>query len=308
MRDTPLRIGTRGSKLALAQTKMVCDVLAASHSYLAPPEIIAIKTTGDQVHDRPLADMGGKGLFIKEIEEALLADRIDLAVHSVKDIPTILPAGLVVDCLLPREDPRDALFAGSATSIDDLPRGAVVGTVSLRRSAQLLTRRPDLKVVPLRGNVDTRLNKLAAGAVDVTLLAVAGLKRLGMEDRISTILEPEDMLPAAGQGAVGVECRADDVETRDLLTPINHSETALRVTAERALLEVLGGSCRTPIAALAELEDGVLCLRGLLAWPDGSRLVSVERRGEPALAIALGREAGAELKETAGPSFLDLIR
>ena len=307
MRDTPLRIGTRGSKLALAQTKMVRDVLAATYSYLAPPEIIVIKTTGDQVHNRPLVEIGGKGLFTKEIEEALLSGRIDLAVHSMKDIPTMLPAGLVVDCLLPREDPRDALFAGSAASIDDLPHGAVVGTVSLRRSAQLLARRSDLKVVPFRGNVDTRLNKLAAGVVDVTLLAVAGLKRLGMEDRICTILEPEDMLPAAAQGAIGVECRADDVRTRNLLAPINHRETALCVTAERALLEMLGGSCRTPVAALAELREGVLCLRGLLAWPDGSRLVSVERRGEPASATALGREAGAELKKTAGPDFLASI-
>ena len=307
MSDAPLRIGTRGSRLALAQTNMVRDLLAATHSHLAPAEITVIKTTGDQVRDRPLADIGGKGLFTKEIEEALLAGRIDLAVHSMKDMPTVLPAGLVVDCLLPREDPRDALFAGAAASIADLPDGAVVGTASLRRAAQLLARRPDLKVVPFRGNVDTRLDKLAAGAVDATLLAVAGLKRLGMADRMGAILEPEEMLPAVAQGAVGIECRADDARTRGLLVPLNHGDTALRVAAERALLRVLDGNCRTPIAALAELADGVLRLRGLLARPDGSQMVTVERRGEPSLAAALGRDAGAELKQAAGPEFLAAI-
>ena len=222
----------------------------------------------------------------------------------MKDLPTRLPAGLMIGCLLPREDPRDALFAGGAERIADLPQGAVVGTASLRRAAQLRARRPDLRVVPFRGNVDTRLRKLAAGEVDATLLAVAGLKRLGLAARIGAVLEPEEMLPAVAQGAIGIECRQEDAQVRDLLAPLDHAETAARVAAERAFLAVLDGSCRTPIAALAEVAGGVMRLRGLVAQPDGSALHAVDRRGDAAAATALGRDAGGELKAAAGPSFL----
>ena len=304
MSDAPLRIGTRGSRLARAQATLVRGILAEAHPGLPPAELVVIKTTGDRVRDRPLAEIGGKGLFTKEIEEALIARRVDVAVHSMKDLPTRLPAGLVIGCLLPREDPRDALFAGGAEHIADLPQGAVVGTASLRRAAQLRARRPDLRVVPFRGNVDTRLRKLAAGEVDATLLAVAGLKRLGLAARIGAVLEPEEMLPAVAQGAIGIECRQEDARVRDLLAPLDHAETAARVAAERALLAVLDGSCRTPIAALAEVVGGVMRLRGLVALPDGSDLHAVDRRGDAAAATALGRDAGAELKAAAGPSFL----
>ncbi len=305
MSDAPLRIGTRGSKLALVQANMVRDLLAGAHPQLAPAEITVIKTTGDRERDRPLAEIGGKGLFTKEIEEALLADRIDLAVHSMKDVPTLLPVGLVVDCLLPREDPRDALFAGAAASIADLAQGAVVGTASLRRAAQLLARRPDLKVVPFRGNVDTRLDKLAAGAVDATLLAVAGLNRLGMSDKITAVLSPEDMLPAVAQGAVGLEIRSNDTATRDLVAALDDRDAAIRVAAERACLAVLDGSCRTPIAAFAEIEAGgtEMRLRALVVLPDGSEAHRTERRGPVSEAAALGRDAGAALRAAAGPAF-----
>ncbi|HET8727715.1 MAG TPA: hydroxymethylbilane synthase, partial [Alphaproteobacteria bacterium] len=242
-----LRIGTRGSPLALAQARETRERLASAHPDLAQAdavEIVVIKTTGDQIQDRPLNAIGGKGLFTKEIEEALLERRIDLAVHSMKDVPTWLPPGLEIACLLPREDPRDAFFANGASGIDDLPPGAVVGTASLRRQSQILARRPDLKVTTLRGNVDTRLRKLGEGQVAATLLAVAGLRRLGRADRISAILSPEEMLPAVAQGAIGIEIRAADNRTRGYLAPLHCHETGRRVDAERTLLAVLDGSCR----------------------------------------------------------------
>jgi hydroxymethylbilane synthase len=310
MTVTPrLRLGTRGSPLALAQAREVRARLAAAHAELAAEEaaveIVVIKTTGDRVQDRTLAEIGGKGLFTKEIEEALSDGRIDGAVHSMKDVPTWLPEGLMIGAVLPREDPRDALFSARGDSLAALPAGAVVGTASLRRQAQVLLARPDLDVVPFRGNVQTRLRKLAEGRVDATLLAMAGLKRLDLADRVSAVLAPEEMLPAVAQGAIGVEVRRDDAETRALLEPLDDRDSARRVLAERACLEVLDGSCRTPIAALAEISGGAgeLRLRALVCMPDGTRAERAERRGAGADAAALGREAGAELRAKAGPAF-----
>jgi len=305
MADTgPLRIGTRGSPLALAQAKEVQQRLAAAHPGLAPAEIAVIRTTGDRVQDRKLEEIGGKGLFTKEIEEALIEDRIDLAVHSMKDMPTLLPPGLIIGCLLPREDPRDALFSPHAATLAALPRGARVGTSALRRQAQILALRPDLQVRLFRGNVGTRLAKLAAGEVDATLLALAGLKRLGLADKATAILSTEEMLPAVAQGAIGVEIRADDDRIAAILAPLNDAPTAESVTAERACLEVLDGSCRTPIAALAEHEPGgILRLRALIALPDGSAMQRAERRAPRAQAVDLGRAVGEALRAAAGPAF-----
>jgi len=301
-----LRLGTRGSKLALIQTGLVRDALAAAVPALAAPdaiEVVAIRTTGDRIQDRPLSEAGGKGLFVKEIEDALLSGRIDAAVHSMKDMPTAQPAGLVISAFLPREDARDVLIAGDVARIADLKPGAVVGTAALRRRAQLLYARPDLKIVNLRGNVDTRLAKRAAGEVEATLLARAGLNRLGLA--VGTPVPEGEMLPAVGQGAVCIECRIDDGRMIGWLAAINHAATAICVTAEHAMLATLDGSCRTPIAGHAILEaDGALYLRGLIARPDGSELIATERRGPPADAEAMGREAGDELKRRGGPGFL----
>ena len=263
-------------------------------------------STGDKVRDRPLAEIGGKGLFTKEIDEAMLAGRIDVAVHSMKDLPTWLPDGIVLACMLPREDPRDALICARGQSLSALPAGSIVGTASLRRKAQVLHRRPDLRVVPLRGNVHTRLRKVSRGEVDATLLALAGLRRLGLGDAATAVLAAEEMLPAVGQGAIGLTCRTADAAARDLLAALDHSATTTRVSAERAMLEVLDGSCRTPIAALAELDgaDG-LSLRGLVARPDGSELLETARAGAAADAGALGRDAGDELRRRAGPGFFE---
>ena len=305
-----VRIGARASPLARAQAEEVRTLLAEAHPELAEPGAIAveaIKTTGDRVGERPLADIGGKGLFTKEIEEALLAGVIDIAVHSMKDVPTWLPEGLVIACLPAREDPRDVLVANGAAAIAELPVGTVVGTASLRRKAQLLMARRDLEVVPLRGNVQTRLRKLAAGKVGATLLALAGLKRLGLDGKVDAIaLDPSEMLPAVGQGAIGIECRTEDTRMHALLAPLNHVPTAVAVDAERALLSELDGSCRTPIAALAEFDGAeILSLRALLAKPDGSAAHTVSRRGSVADAAALGADAGRELRALAGPGFLD---
>lgn len=302
-----LRLGTRGSKLALTQTGLVRDALAAAVPALAAPgaiEILAIKTTGDAIQDRPLSEAGGKGLFVKEIEEALLARRIDAAVHSMKDMPTAQPSGLSIAAFLPREDARDVLIAGDVQRIADLRQGAVVGTSALRRRAQLLHRRPDLQIVNLRGNVDTRLAKRAAGDVEATLLALAGLKRLGMA-HVGMPVPEDEMLPAVGQGAVCIECREDDERTRGWLAAITHAPTATCVAAEHAMLAVLDGSCRTPIAGHAILaDDGTLHLRGLILKPDGSRAIATERRGAASDAEAMGRDAGDELKRRGGPGFL----
>ncbi len=301
----PLRIGTRGSPLARIQTDMVCQALAAAHPSLQAPgalEVVVIKTTGDLVTDRPLADIGGKGLFCKEIEAALLDRRIDLAMHSMKDLPTWLPDGLALGAMLPRADPRDVLITRDQLTLADLPPGAVVGTASLRRQAQLLARRPDLKAINFRGNVGTRLAKLEAGEVDATLLARAGIDRLGLTVP-HVVLSPEEMLPAVGQGAIGLECRADDADVLACLAAVDHGPTHLCVSAERAMLDVLDGTCHTPIGAFAELAGGELRLRGLVAQADGRRIWSVERVGAAAEALALGRDAGAELKAAAGAAL-----
>jgi hydroxymethylbilane synthase len=288
-----------------------------------------IRTTGDRVIDRPLSEVGGKGLFCKELEAALLEEQIDLAVHSMKDLPTWLPAGLVIGAMLPRADPRDVLIARAGPCrIGDLPQSAVVGTISLRRRAQLLARRSDLRMVTLRGNLDTRLRKLGAGDVDATLLARAGLDRLGLAPAGSMLLEPEEMLPAVGQGAIGIECRAND-PIRTLLAAIDHVPTSLCVAAERAMLDVLDGSCHTPIAGYArllpplgshggvqresdlgaqddaELEHGRMRLRGLVVRPDGSQAHGTEHMAPAADGERLGREVGQELRARAGPGFFD---
>jgi hydroxymethylbilane synthase len=307
MATSLLRIGTRGSALALAQAAELKARLAAAHAEFAAPdaiETVVIKTSGDAVAGRRLADLGGKGLFTKEIEEALLAGRIDLAVHSLKDLPTFLPEGLALVAHLPREDARDAWFSPRAARFADLPVGASIGTSSPRREAQLRHRRPDLRILPLSGNVETRLRKLDAGEVDGTLLAVAGLKRLGLAERITAVLSPEEMLPAAAQGAIGVEIRAADARARAFLAAIDDAPTAARIGAERAVLAALGGSCRTPIAALAELGEGdALHLRAMLIRPDGKERLFTERRGSVEAAEALGRDAGMELRGRAGPGF-----
>jgi hydroxymethylbilane synthase len=303
-----VRIGTRGSPLALAQANEVRRRLAAAHSGLAADgavEIVVIRTTGDRLQQGTLADAGGKGLFTKEIEEALLDDRIDIAVHSMKDVPTWFPDGLVVDCVLPREDPRDALISRRATSISDIPKGAVVGTASLRRQALLLHRRPDLTVVPFRGNVDTRIARLDAGEADATFLAVAGLNRLGRDNVGATPIEPEEMLPAVCQGTVGIERRIADSRTAELLLPLNDAETAFRAVAERALLAGLDGSCRTPIAALATLDGDALSLAAAIVRPDGSELIETRRDGPIGDAAAMGADAAEELRRRAGSGFFD---
>src|SRR3954454_1868962 len=301
----PLRIGTRGSPLALVQARMVRAALAAADPDLAAEDAVEIRvvsTTGDRVRDRPLAEIGGKGLFTKEIEDGLLDGSLDLAVHSMKDVPTFLPAGLVIAATLPRADPRDALIANGTRGIAGLPAGAVVGTASLRRAAQLLAARPDLRVVPLRGNVGTRLAKVEAGEVAATFLAMAGLVRLGLAAAASAPLEPAEMLPAVAQGAVGIETRADDA-LHELLARVSHADTFRCMVAERAFLAALEGSCRTPIAALAELAGGRVRFAGLVARPDGTELRRLEREGPEADAEVIGATAGAELRGVLPPDF-----
>lgn len=307
MTDRPLlRLGTRGSPLALAQAREVKRRLAAAHPELADDaavEIVVIQTTGDKIQDRALSAIGGKGLFTKEIEDGLQDGSIDLAVHSMKDVPTWLPDGLEVQVVLEREDPRDAWFSEKATCIADLPAGSVIGSASLRRQAQILARRPDLKVITFRGSVQTRLRKLGEGQVDATLLAVAGLNRLGQSDLITAALSTEEMLPAPAQGCIGIETRENDARVRDYLAAIHHQPTFERITAERACLAELDGSCRTPIAALAEIAGETLTLRALLAAPDGSRIFETSRQGAIADAEAMGRDAGRQLKAEAGEDF-----
>lgn len=301
----PLRIGTRGSALALAQAHETRDRLMASHGL---PEdafrIVVIKTTGDRILDRPLSEIGGKGLFTREIEDAMLSGEIDIAVHSMKDMPTLQPDGLVIDCFLPREDVRDAFISPHHASIDALPRGAVVGSSSLRRRAQLAHRRPDLQLVEFRGNVQTRLQKLQDGVAVATFLAMAGLSRLGLTEIARSPVEPSQMLPAVAQGAIGVERRRDDEMAASLLAPINDGPTELRVRAERAFLARLDGSCQTPIAALAELTGERLVLRGEILRPDGSEVHSDSREGHIADAAAMGDDLARELLSRARPGFL----
>jgi hydroxymethylbilane synthase len=304
-----IRIGTRGSPLALAQAREVEARLVAAHAPGAYTyDIKVIRTSGDRIQDRPLVEAGGsKGFFTKEIEEALLAGAIDIAVHSMKDMPTVLPAGLVVTCYLPRQDVRDAFIGRGVASLAELPAGAVVATSSLRRQAQVRRLRPDLQVQPLRGNVETRLKKLADGVAQATILALAGLNRLGLQDRVSSPLPVDVMLPAVAQGAVGIESRADDFAVMRLIAPINHQPTGLAVAAERAFLAKLDGSCRTPIAGLAELDAAGLLFRGMILTPDGREWHETTRHGRPEEAIRLAEDAAAELLARAGPHFLSSI-
>ncbi len=306
----PLKIGTRGSPLALAQAHETRDRLAAAHDLPSEAfDIVVIHTTGDNRSlidaDRPLKEIGNKGLFTKEIEEALLSGGIDIAVHSTKDMPVEQPGGLVLGTFLPREDVRDAFISPAKTALADLPPGAVVGTSSLRRRAQLLNRRPDLKVVEFRGNVQTRLRKLDDGVADCTFLAMAGLSRLGRSDVPATPIEPDDMLPAVAQGAIGIERRADDRAAAMLLEAIHDTETERRLAAERSFLAALDGSCETPIAALAELDGGSLRLRGQVLRPDGSEALSDDVTGAVEDGAEMGRVMGAGLLARAGAGFFD---
>jgi len=299
-----LRIGTRGSPLALWQAREVRAHLAVVHG--VEPDAIAIeviRTTGDIIQDRPLSELGGKGLFTKEIEQALVDKAIDLAVHSCKDMPTVLPAGLKLAACLPREDARDALISRKSTSLTGLPHGAVIGTASLRRQAMVKRLRPDVSVVTFRGNVDTRLKKLDSGVVDATLLAFAGLKRLGREAAATAVLEVDAFLPAVGQGAIGIEVREADTRTCDLLVGVNHPDTLTALCAERAFLGVLDGSCRTPVAGHARINGGTILFRGLILRPDGSEAHETARTGAVRDAEKLGADAGHELKSRATADF-----
>ncbi len=302
--DQPLRIGTRGSPLALAQARETRDRLMATHGLPeAAFEIVPISTTGDRVQDRPLATLGGKGLFTREIEEALAAGAIDIAVHSMKDMPTLQPEGLAITCLLPREDVRDAFVTLGEATLASLPAGAVVGTSSLRRRAQLRHRRPDLVVVEFRGNVQTRLRKLGEGVAVATFLAMAGLRRLGLEALGRAPIDPDAMLPAVAQGAIGIEQRLGDEIVGGMLAAIHDGPTGLRLAAERAFLAGLDGSCQTPIAGLAELSAGRLRLRGEIIRPDGSECLTYEIEGPEVDGVAMGAEAAAVLRGRAGPGF-----
>ena len=302
-----VKIGTRGSPLALAQTALVRAALARAHPAL-DVETVIIATSGDRVLDRALAEVGGKGLFVKEIEEALQAGRIDLAVHSMKDVPSVLPQGLAIACFLPRADARDVLFSKTGGGIDALARGAVVGTSSPRRAAALLARRPDLGIVLLRGNVGTRIDKFESGQVDATLLAAAGLDRLGISNKAGHVLPPEVLLPAAGQGAVGVEIRADDSAVRALLSPLHDSVTGCCVTAERAFLGVMDGDCRSPLSAYAVMTGDEMRLRCFIARPDGSEFWQDELTGpaaSDALAVDLGLALGRRMKALVPADYLE---
>jgi len=294
-------IGTRGSPLALAQAHMVRAALTAKNA--GAIEIVVIRTSGDRIQDRPLSEAGGKGLFTKEIEEALLAGTIDLAVHSAKDMPTLLPDGLMLAACLPREDVRDAFISRGAPSLRDLPQGAAVGTASLRRQAMVKRLRPDVSTVVLRGNVETRLRKLETGEVDATLLALAGLKRLGLADKATALLDVQEFLPAVGQGAITIEARENDERTRALLAKIDHADTSVALGCERAFLGVLDGSCRTPIAGHAVLNGDGVSFRGMILRPDGSEAHETSRTGNRRDAVALGADAGAELKRRAPANF-----
>jgi hydroxymethylbilane synthase len=301
-----IRIGTRGSPLALAQANETRRRLAAALSLPEEAiEIVPIRTTGDRITDRPLIEAGGKGLFTKEIDEALLAGDVDIAVHSAKDLPTALPDGIAIAATLPREDNRDALLSPKAKSLAGLPEGAVLGTSSLRRRAMALRLRPDLKVVDMRGNVETRIRKLDEGVADATILAMAGLNRLGLADRASGVLEGDGWLPAVAQGTIAIAARAGDVVNLDRLALIDHRETSLALRAERAFLAVLDGSCRTPIGGLATLDGGVLSMRGIIVRPDGSAAHAAERQGSIDDAGSIGAEVGAELRRAGGPGFFE---
>ncbi|MEN8895186.1 MAG: hydroxymethylbilane synthase [Yoonia sp.] len=304
--SAPLNIGTRGSPLALAQAYETRERLAAAFDLpLAAFAIVVIKTTGDKIIDRPLKEIGGKGLFTREIEQDMLSGKIDIAVHSMKDMPTVQPGGLILDTYLPREDVRDAFISPWATGLDALAGGAVVGTSSLRRKAQLKLRRPDLQVVEFRGNMQTRLQKLDDDVAKATFLAMAGLNRLKMDHVPKYAIEVADMLPAVAQGAIGVERRIDDTRAADMLAAIHDTPTGQRLAAERAFLKALDGSCETPIAGLAELDGDTLRLRGEVLRPDGSDHVTADVSGSIADGAAMGAEMACTMLVQAGPSFFE---
>ena len=302
--DQPFQIGTRGSPLALWQAHEVRRCLALAHDL---PEsafaIVVIKVTGDQILDKALKDIGGKGLFTREIEEALAEGAIDIAVHSMKDMPTVQPDGLMLDCYLPRQDVRDAFVSPQVPRLMDLPQGAVVGSSSLRRRAQLAHRRPDLQLVEFRGNVQTRMKKLQDGVAQATFLAMAGLNRLGLTHMAQGPIEVTEMLPAVAQGAIGIERRITDARAQALLAAIHDTATGQRLAAERAFLARLDGSCDTPIAGLAVLDGDALWLRGEILRPDGSRVISGDLRGPVSDGPALGRSLADDLLGRAGPGF-----
>ena len=307
--DEPIiRIGTRGSPLALAQAYMTRDLLAKQFPELAEEgalEIAIIKTTGDKVLDKPLADIGGKGLFTRELDDALLDGRVNIAVHSMKDVPTYLPEGTILPCMLPREDVRDAFICLKYDSLSALPTGALVGTASLRRQSQLLWKYPELKCVNFRGNVQSRIRKLKEEVVDCTLLALAGLKRMDLTEHATKILDFEDMLPAVAQGAIGIACRTNDDKMQEYLSKLNHEETRLAVECERNFLRALDGSCRTPIAANARMVNGHLVFDGLIASLDGTEILRTSREGSWSAddVLAAGTDAGDELKAKAPKDF-----
>ncbi len=302
-KKNPLVIGTRGSPLAIAQAEETRRRLMSAHNMpQAYFEIRIIQTTGDMVQDRPLSEIGGKGLFTQEIEQLLITGNIDIAVHSMKDMPTVLPPGLIISTVLPREDVRDSFVSEKYSSIEALPDGATVGTSSLRRKAQLLSRRPDLKIIEFRGNVQTRLKKLRQGLADATFLACAGLVRLGIPHLINPV-PIDQMLPAVAQGAIGIEQRSDDESISKMLEPINHKNTETQLLAERSFLAVLDGSCRTPIGGYAEIKDSQITFNGEILKPDGSKVHSGVWHGKTEEAFKLGKKAGITLKEKGGDGF-----
>ena len=301
-----LRIGTRGSKLALTQSEWVKGKIEAQHPDVQV-ELVRVKTTGDKILDAPLSKIGGKGLFVKEIEEALLSERIDLAVHSMKDVPAAQPEGLILTTFPEREDPRDAFVSTRYDDLAQLPQGARVGTGSLRRSAQLLHIRPDLELVPVRGNVDTRLRKLEAGEYEAIILAASGLKRLGLKDRISQALDVEQILPAIGQGALGLEVRRDDEGTIGRIDFLNHRETEITIKAERAFLTELDGGCQVPLAAFCRTENGQLRLEGMVAELDGSKVLRDQMRGEESEAEEMGVALARRLLSAGADEILERI-
>ncbi len=303
-----LRIGSRGSNLALVQARLVQRLLSEAHGVpLEAIEIRTITTSGDRLTDAPLSTAGGKGLFSKEIEAALEAGEVDIGVHSSKDMATRLPDGLVLAAFLEREDIRDAFVSLSVKTLDELPQGAKFGTSSLRRASQILRARPDLEIVPFRGNVDTRLRKLTDGVADATLLAVAGLNRLGRASDITDYLDPERFLPAPAQGAIGLEIRADDSRSFELIAPLNHQRTATAVHGERALLDALDGSCRTAIGVVSHIAEKTLMLRGEILSPDGRISIEARHAGPAAAPEAVGHELGQILRDKAGSDFLKLF-
>ncbi|MBF9001961.1 hydroxymethylbilane synthase [Vibrio nitrifigilis] len=302
-RTTPIRIATRKSPLALWQANFVKDALEAAHEGLEV-ELVTMVTRGDVILDTPLAKVGGKGLFVKELELAMLEGTADLAVHSMKDVPVEFPEGLGLVTICERADPRDAFVSNTYNNVDELPQGATVGTCSLRRQCQLKEARPDLIIKELRGNVGTRLGKLDAGEYDAIILAAAGLQRLELDERIRSFIEPEQSLPAVGQGAVGIECRLDDMELRALLAPLNHAETADRVTCERAMNITLEGGCQVPIGSYSEIQGDELWLRALVGEPDGSKIVRGEIRGQRQDAEKMGITLANQLLEQGAKDIL----